>query len=90
VRGLWQNLLRAGRRAPRRLRLCESLALGERRFVAVIEYGQTRFLLGGTGSSLTVLARLADAAAEKQNSSAAWVPSGRDGESDADVAGAGC
>ena len=47
-----------GRRAPRRLRLCETLALGERRFVAVLEFEQTRFLLGGTASSLVVLARL--------------------------------
>jgi flagellar biogenesis protein FliO len=41
--------------------LCESLALGERRFVAVIEFEQARFLVGGTASSLVLLARLGEA-----------------------------
>lgn len=54
-----QHILR--RRAPRRLRLCESLPLGERRFVAVIEFEHSRFLLGGTSSSLVLLARLGHA-----------------------------
>jgi flagellar biogenesis protein FliO len=54
----WQRILQLGRRAPRRLRLCESLPLGERRFVAVVEFEQTRFLLGGTSASLVLLARL--------------------------------
>jgi Flagellar biosynthesis protein, FliO len=54
----WQRLLRLGRRPMRRLRLCESLALGERRFVAVIEFEQSRFLVGGTSTSLVLLARL--------------------------------
>jgi flagellar biogenesis protein FliO len=46
----------AGR--PRRLHLEESLPLGERRFVAVIEFEQSRFLIGGTPSSLVLLAHL--------------------------------
>lgn len=58
---LWGRVLRLSRRAPRRLRLCESLPLGERRFVAVVEFDAARFLLGGTASSLVLLARLADA-----------------------------
>jgi flagellar biogenesis protein FliO len=57
---LWRRILRLSRRAPRRLRLCESLPLGERRFVAVVEFGQARFLLGGTSASLVLLARLED------------------------------
>lgn len=61
ARALWDRLLRLGRRAPRRLRLCESLALGERRFVAVIEFERRRFLLGGTASSLVLLAQLGPA-----------------------------
>jgi hypothetical protein len=67
--GRWQRvclvlaqLLRWGRR-PRQLRLRESLALGNHRFVAVVEYEQFRFLLGGTPGSLVLLARLQ--AAEK-------------------------
>jgi hypothetical protein len=57
---LWERVLRFSRRAPRRLRLCESLPLGERRFVAVVEFDRARFLVGGTPSSLVLLSRLAD------------------------------
>lgn len=53
-----QRLLRLAERPPRRLRLSESLALGERRFVAVIEFEQRRFLVGGTSQSLVLLAKL--------------------------------
>lgn len=56
----WERVLRLRRRAPRRLRLCESLALGERRFVAVVEFEAERFLVGGTPSSMVLLSRLAD------------------------------
>lgn len=56
----WKRILRLSHRAPRRLRLAESLPLGERRFVAVIEFEQARFLLGGTSASLVLLARLPD------------------------------
>ena len=64
LRVLWRSLLRISRRTPRRLRLCESLPLGERRFVAVVEFEQTRFLLGGTSASLVLLARLETDASE--------------------------
>jgi flagellar biogenesis protein FliO len=59
---LWGRVLRISRRAPKRLRLCESLPLGERRFVAVVEFEKTRFLVGGTSSSLVLLSRLKDSA----------------------------
>jgi hypothetical protein len=65
---VWRRALAFGQRIlsrrhyrPRRLRLCETLPLGERRFVAVVEFEQARFLLGGTSSSVVLLARLADA-----------------------------
>jgi Flagellar biosynthesis protein, FliO len=58
IRTWWRRVWLFGRRPPRRLRLAESLALGERRFVAVIEFEQARFLVGGTPSSLVLLARL--------------------------------
>jgi flagellar biogenesis protein FliO len=44
----------------RQLRLRESLALGERRFVAVVEFEQQRFLIGGTSSSVALLSQLPD------------------------------
>ena len=58
ARVLWERMGRMSRRTPKRLRLCESLPLGERRFVAVIEFEQSRFLVGGTSSSLVLLADL--------------------------------
>jgi flagellar biogenesis protein FliO len=58
LHALWQRILRVSQRAPRRLRLCESLPLGERRFVALIECEQARFLVGGTATSLVLLARM--------------------------------
>ncbi|HXZ39118.1 MAG TPA: flagellar biosynthetic protein FliO [Terriglobales bacterium] len=45
-------------RPPRRLRLCENLQLGERRFLSVVEFGHQKFLVGGTASSLAMLAVL--------------------------------
>lgn len=62
ARACWDRMLRLRRRAPRRLRLCESLSLGERRVVAVVEFEHSRFLVGGTSASLVLLARLGDAA----------------------------
>ncbi|MBZ5642887.1 MAG: flagellar biosynthetic protein FliO [Acidobacteriia bacterium] len=43
------------RRRERRLRLCEMLPLGEKRFVAVVEYGSQRFLLAGTPQTISLL-----------------------------------
>lgn len=60
---LWQRLFFIGPRRTKSLRLAETLPLGERRFVAVIEFEQMRFLIGGTPSSLSLLAQL-DAKAE--------------------------
>jgi hypothetical protein len=54
------------RRAPRRLLLCESLPLGERRFVAVVEFERARFLVGGTSASLVLLARLGEGRQENE------------------------
>ena len=65
---LWERVLRLSRRAPRRLRLCESLPLGERRFVAVVEFEAERFLVGGTPSSLVLLSRLTDAGEQDDGS----------------------
>lgn len=49
--------LAAGNR-ERRLRLCETLSLGEKRFIAVVEYGRQKFLLAGTQQNISLLQRL--------------------------------
>ncbi len=64
ARSLFERVLCLSKHAPRRLRLCESLPLGERRFVAVIEFESARFLVGGTSASLVLLARLQDVGTE--------------------------
>jgi flagellar biogenesis protein FliO len=58
TRSFWLRVARWGARTPRSLRLRESLPLGEHRFVAVIEFEDSRLLIGGTPSSLVLLARL--------------------------------
>jgi flagellar biogenesis protein FliO len=66
LRSRWWEWIRgrlagiAVRRTPRRLRLCETLALGEKRFVAVIEFEGQRFLVGGGAASVNLLARLGE------------------------------
>ena len=46
------------RRSAHRLRLSETLSLGEKRFLAVVQFQQQEFLVGGTGSSIALLAKL--------------------------------
>ena len=46
------------RRSMRRLRLSETLSLGEKRFLAVVQFQRQEFLVGGTGNSIALLARL--------------------------------
>jgi len=40
------------------LKVCESVSLGEKRFVAVVQVANERFLIGGAPSSVSMLARL--------------------------------
>jgi hypothetical protein len=58
--GAWKWLRRqvSSRHTRRRLRVCETVSLGEKRFVAVIDVDGERFLVGGASSSLVTLARL--------------------------------
>jgi flagellar biogenesis protein FliO len=53
-------------RSSRRLRVVETVSLGEKRFVSILHIDGEEFLLGGSASSLVVLAKLdaAVAAAE--------------------------
>ena len=59
LQALWASV-RVQRRV-RRLRLCESLSLGEKRVVAVVEFEDQRFLLAATPEHITWL-RTLDAA----------------------------
>ena len=62
---LWSRLSLAWhgletRRQQRRLRLLESVALGEKRFVAVVQFETQQFLIGGGATSVCLLARLGE------------------------------
>jgi len=48
------------RKAPRRLRVCESVSLGEKRMVAIIQCEGQKLLIGGGASSVSLLARLGE------------------------------
>jgi flagellar biogenesis protein FliO len=59
LRGFWHRAQRVLKsRQSRRLRVRESLSLGDHRFLAVIEFDRQEFLVGGSGSSLSLLARV--------------------------------
>jgi len=44
--------------AKKRLRVCESVSLGEKRFIAVVQVDGEQFLVGGSSSSVSTLAHL--------------------------------
>lgn len=68
---------RVARRPRRDLRLCEMLPLSEKRFLAVVRYGDAQFLIGGAQNSITLLSALEGPAAE--GAAAPWAagPSGQ-------------
>jgi flagellar biogenesis protein FliO len=45
-------------RPARRLRVCESVPLGEKRFLAVVQFEHNRFLIGCAANSVVLLTRL--------------------------------
>lgn len=50
-------------RRARRMRLRETLSLGERRLVAIVQCDEREFLVGATGQTISLLAPLGTAAA---------------------------
>lgn len=50
------------RSKERRLRVCESISLGEKRFVAVVQFETQQFLIGGGAQSVNLLTRLGESA----------------------------
>ena len=53
---------------PRNLRLSETLSLGEKRFLAVVEVGHQQFLVGGSGNSVSLLTDLPNVLNSEQRS----------------------
>lgn len=48
----------AAYRPPRRMRLCETLSLGDKRFLAIVTVDQQQFLLSACANSIGVLAQV--------------------------------
>ncbi len=47
--------------ARKNLRVCETVSLGEKRFVAVVQVDEERFLIGGSSGAVSLLTRLHEA-----------------------------
>ena len=47
--------------ARKTLRVCESVSLGDKRFVALVQVDDERFLIGGSSGSVSLLSRLPEA-----------------------------
>ena len=50
--------LRTGSAAPKQLRVSETVALGEKRFVAIVQAEGHKFLIGGSAAGVSLLTRL--------------------------------
>jgi hypothetical protein len=57
---IWTSLVRRAGRKRKTLSVCETAALGDRRFVSVIQFERQRFLIGSSPSSITLLSQLPD------------------------------
>ena len=47
-------------RMAKRLRVCESVSLGDKRFLAIVQADDERILVAGSASSISVLTKLAE------------------------------
>jgi hypothetical protein len=57
----WVQKRRQWQLASKRLTLCETVSLGEKRFVAIVKVDGQQFLVGGAAGSVSLLAHLNDA-----------------------------
>ncbi len=57
---IWRSLVRRAGSSRKTLSVRETAALGDRRFVSVIQFERQRFLIGSSPSSVTLLSQLPD------------------------------
>jgi hypothetical protein len=57
---IWTSLVRRAGSKSKTLSVRETAALGDRRFVSVIQFERQRFLIGSSPSSITLLSQLPD------------------------------
>lgn len=53
-------------RRERRLRLCESLSLGEKRLIAIVQFDERRFLIAATPQTISLLQPLGPVPADEE------------------------
>ncbi|HZD31229.1 MAG TPA: flagellar biosynthetic protein FliO [Candidatus Angelobacter sp.] len=54
----WLQARRQWQLASRRMALCETVSLGEKRFLAIVKVDSQQFLVGGAAGSVSMLAQL--------------------------------
>ena len=75
-RAIWKPLIGRVRSQRKKLTVCDTTALGDRRFVSVIQVERQRFLIGYSPSTVTLLARLPDEVVKADESTTANEPKG--------------
>src|ERR1700676_1580597 len=60
---IWTSMVRRAGSKRKTLSVRETAALGDRRFVSVIQFERQRFLIGSSPSSITLLSNLPDESA---------------------------
>lgn len=55
---IWIQAKKMARSQPRRLQVVETVSLGEKRFVAVVQVDSLQFLIGGGPTAVSLLAQL--------------------------------
>jgi len=59
LKALWAQAAQVRvRQNKKRLRVCETVALGDKRFVTIIQVDDKQFLVGGASNSVSLLAQL--------------------------------
>lgn len=66
LRVCWRFLIHRAASRKRKLAVQETVALGDRRFVSVIQFERHRFLIASSPSSVSLLSRLSDEPAEDE------------------------
>ncbi len=69
----WLEQRHSGQLAARRLRVAETVSLGEKRFVSILEADGAHYLIGGSAGNVQLLAKL-----ETQNAAVAAMASARE------------
>lgn len=76
LRAIWKPLIGRVRSQRKKLTVCDTTALGDRRFVSVIQVERQRFLIGYSPSTVTLLAQLPDEVVKADESTTANEPKG--------------